>query len=90
VQHYFAAQDGKRFILSDIVWFTGAHRYEYSNSSPHALLLLVSNLCELCKLFVLFTLHSIAIARYFAELIQITPIAPTNFILVKLYNHVFA
>jgi len=84
VQHYFAALDEKRFLLSDIVQdlpvLTDMHVPTLARMT-NVLRLLVLDLCEpLQILFVLFTLHNFATAHYFAEQIQITP---TNFISVK-------
>ena len=84
LQHYFAALDEKRFLLSDIVQdflvVTDMHIPTLARLL-NVLRLLVLDLCELLQiLFFLFILHSFATAHYFAEWIQITL---TNCILVK-------
>jgi len=71
VQHYFAALDEKRFLLSDIVQdflvVTDMHIPTLARLL-NVLRLLVLDLCELLQiLFFLFILHSFATAHYFAE-----------------------
>jgi len=70
-QHYFAALDEKRFLLSDIVQdlpvVTDMHVLTLARML-NVLRLLVLDLCEpLQILCFLFTLHSFATAHYFAE-----------------------
>ena len=71
VQHYFAALDGKPFLLSDIAQDLPVHTDMHVPTLARMLCLAVACFRLMRtfanSLFVLFTLHNFATVQYFAE-----------------------